>query len=311
MIDLSPDIESLRAAGTIDGPTAARLMARERREIFSVHPELRALSWLGAILVATGAGILLSKNLDRIGPVALAASVAVAAVICYAYAGYRRHHSRTSLVDEYILLLGALLLSADVAYVEGQFHLLDHGWPRHLLLLTFVHAAGAYFFGSRTLLSLSLVALAGWMGIEQRVDTIFDSTTETGIRGMICAAMILLWRGADGRWRADRFFARVFEHFSAHLALIGALTLTVEREARLAGVIATIVIAAVVIRHGFAARSEPFAIYAFVYGVAAVMVFAGTYVEDQIGCGLFAILLVMAIAGLFRLHDVFKRSTAR
>ena len=262
------------------------------------------------MIAATGAGILLSKNLDRIGPVALAASVALVAAICYAYAGYRRHHSRTSLVDEYILLLGALLLSADIAYIEGQFHLLDHGWPRHLLLLTLVHAAGAYFFGSRTLLSLSLVALAGWMGIEQRVEKVFDSTTETSIRAMICAAMVLLWRAADVKWRIDRSFERVFEHFAAHLALIGALTLTIEKDTRLIGVIATIVIAAFVIRHGFATRSEPFAIYAYVYGVAAVMVFAGTYVTEQIGCGLFAILLVMAIAGLFRLHDVFKRSAS-
>ena len=34
-----------------------------------------------------------------------------------------------------MLLLGALLLSADLGYIEAQFKLLEHGWPRYLLLL--------------------------------------------------------------------------------------------------------------------------------------------------------------------------------
>jgi hypothetical protein len=203
MLDLSAEMERLGA------PPAA--LARERREIFSIYPELRALSWGGAVLIAAGAGVLLSKNLDRIGPVVLATAVFIAAAVAYGYAIWRKRTSRTSLVDEYILILGALLLSADLAYIEGQFHLLDHGWPRHLLLLMLVHAAGAYYFGSRTLLSLSLAALAAWMGIEQRVEAVFDSTTETAVRAMVTAAMVLLWRAADLRWRKERTFERVFE----------------------------------------------------------------------------------------------------
>src|SRR5687767_5177197 len=224
MLDLSAEMEKL-------GATPAAL-ARERKEVFSIFPELRALSWGGALLIAAGAGVLLSKNLDRIGPVALATAVFIAAAVAYGYAIWRKRTSRTSLVDEYILILGALLLSADLAYIEGQFHLLDHGWPRHLLLLTLVHAAGAYYFGSRTLLSLSMAALAAWMGIEQRVETVFDSTTETAIRAMVTAAMVLLWRAADLRWRKERTFERVFEHFAASLALAGGLMLVFDSDTR-------------------------------------------------------------------------------
>ena len=74
MLTFERDIAALEADGRLDAATATRLRARERREIFSVYPELRALSWVGVMLVVAGVGVLVGKNLDRIGPVTLATS---------------------------------------------------------------------------------------------------------------------------------------------------------------------------------------------------------------------------------------------
>lgn len=309
MLNLSAEMERLGATPAV--------LARERREVFSIFPELRAMSWGGATLIATGAGILLSRNLDRIGPLVLATAVLIAAAAAYGYAIWRKRSSRTSLVDEYILLLGALLLSADLAYIEGQFHLLDHGWPRHLLVLTLVHAAGAYYFGSRTLLALSLMALTTWMSTERRGDAVFDSGTETAIRATVTAAMILLWRAADARWSGARAtppvpsFDRVFEHAAANVSLIGGMTLVFQNGTRFIGTLIVLAFAALTMRHGFKVRAESFVIYAYAYAALAVLILGADLIRvDELILLFLIIASIAAIAGLFLVHNEFRRRKA-
>jgi hypothetical protein len=276
-------------------------VARERPAVFSVYPEVRVMAWLGAMLIATGAGILIKENLN---PRGLSILLAVAAVACYGWAVWQR--SRTSLVTDSILLIGALLLSADIAYVESQFHLLNRGWPTHFLIVAVVHGVGAYFFRSRTLLSLSIVALAAWFGVERR--GVFDlGSVQTAVRALVCAGFVLLWRVMDARaWTSP--FARVFEHFAANLALFAALSLVVRDQTRIVGVVLTLVVAAVVIAYGFREKSEPFVLYAYCYAVVAIEVLAADTIGHRTLRALFLnISSIAAIVGLFLLHARFRR----
>ena len=77
----------------------------------------------------------------------------------------RRAGRALTVAGDYLLLLAALLVSADLAYAERQFTLLGPLWSWHLLLLAIVHAAIAYAFASPLVLAASLTALAGWFGV--------------------------------------------------------------------------------------------------------------------------------------------------
>src|SRR5450759_5260251 len=167
------EIRQLREEGALPAEVADVMIAKERREVVSVYTEVRVLAWAGVMLIVTGVGIIVSKNLDRIGPIAIAAAIGIASAACYGYCVAQRRSAHRPLSD-YILLLGALLLSADVGYIEHQFHLLGSEWPRHFLLLAVVHGATAYFFASRTLLSLSIAALASWFGFERNAGALFN-----------------------------------------------------------------------------------------------------------------------------------------
>ena len=298
MLSLESELESLRPL-LGDARTNA-LIARERREVFSVYPELRIAAWLGAALLAAAAGILLSKNLERIGPLALAILIAVAAAACYVWTWLRR--ARASVVDDYILLLGALLVSADVAFVEAQFHLFDGAWKRHLFILAVVHAIGAYAYGSRMLLSFSIVALAGWIGFDDD-----RSYRELWIPALITAAVLIVWREVDRRWRGPAF-SRTFEHFAANIALAGAFTRLVDDE--VVGGLLTLAIAAAVIAWGFRTRSEPFVLYGFVYAVIAVdallieLLFSG----ETAALLVIIVSMIASIAALIALHTRFRES---
>jgi hypothetical protein len=283
------------------------LIARERREVFSIYPELRIAGWAGAMLVATAAGIVLKNNLDRIGPLALAVLIGLAAAACYAWVWW--HRARASLVDDFVLLLGALLLSADAGFVETQFHVLGDDWHRHFLLLAIVHGVAAYAYRSRMVLSLSITALAAWLGIEQRSLGVYDDPTSYAIRATICAALLLAWRFAN---RIEDF-APIFEHFAANLLLSAGIGLMFDDDLRIAASLGTIVVAALVIVWGFRTRRESFVLYAFVYAVIALDVLLveaiGTSAEE-----LLLLLIVLstigAIVSLIFIHSRFKEIRA-
>src|SRR5258706_16154334 len=111
--DYNPSMLSLEPGLTASGaPAAARLIAIERREAVSIYPELRLLTWAGVMLISWGVGLYISKHLDDIGPLAIAAVIGLAAAACYAWAYWKRSR-KAALVDDYVLLLAALLASAD------------------------------------------------------------------------------------------------------------------------------------------------------------------------------------------------------
>lgn len=305
MLDLSAEIAE---TSELHAAARATLIARERREIFSIHPELRALSWGGAMLIAASASVLIAKNLDKLGPTLIASLIGIAAAACYAWAW--RHRGASTIVDDYVLLLGALLLSADLGFIEQQFDILGAQGHRHFLLLAVVHGAVAYLFDSRLVLALAVSAMAAWIGVERRnLDALGFGGFDTAIRLFTCALAALTWREADRRFRAKRTFARPLEHFAANFALAGGLTLMAENTTRLIGVAVTLILAALVIVWGLRTRAEAFVLYGFLYGVIAVDVFIVDVLDND--AVIFLTLCVSAlgaIVGLFLIHARFQRS---
>lgn len=299
MLSLETELQRLRPL--LRDRVTEVLLARERREVFSVYPEVRIAAWLGAMLLATAAGIVLKNNLERIGPLALALGIGVVAVACYAWVWRRR--TGAAIADDYVLLLGALLISADAAFVESQFHILGATWHRHFLLLALLHGAGAYAYRSRTLLSLSIAALAAWLGIERQSFDTMDSS-DYAQRAFLSAVLVLIWRVVNRRTE----FASVFEHFAANLALTGGMALTFQRDTRAIGCLITIALAAAVVYRGFLARRESFVLYGFLYGVVAMNVWLIHMVNDQVLDLLIVVIsAIAAIVVLFVIHDRFWR----
>ncbi len=296
----------------LDDVNAARLIAVERREIFPVYNELRFLTWGGVMMIAGGVSVLVARHLEDIGPIVIASSIGVGAAAAYAYAEWkRRKRDDTGIVDDFILLLASLLLSAGIGYIEYQWHVLGSGWPRHLLVLAIIHAFVAYRFDSRIVLSLSISALAAYLGIERRAESLFDASIETGMRAFLCSALIFAWREVDKRRRRVRTFQPVFEHFATNLAFWGALQFMGNRESRALGCIIAMLLAVAAARHGLRAHEELFVVYAWIYGTIAIDVWIADAVDNEKAVALFIVISsVGAIVGLFATHARFRRAAA-
>ncbi len=310
MNSLESECLAFNAAQVIDDATAARAAALERGTLFSVFEELRFALYAAVVAITTGIGLLVKDNLDRIGPSSLIAALALASVCCYATALRARWQVKPrSIGGDYLLLLGALIVSADLGYAESQYHWLGTEWQWYLLILAAFHAITAYAFDSRLVLCASLASLAAWFGIEGRIATPLSldvSTVKLGTNAIICAASILVWRAANRRLGGAESFEYVFENFAANVGFWGALALCLTPGARLAGLGILIALAGASITKARRSGQEIFAAYGTAYTA-----FTLCWLESQvIEYGLAALLLELAtvIAGALLLWNLHRNA---
>jgi len=173
--DVVAGIARLRREGILSSEQAALFGRVARRGLVSVRVEIRALLYLGVLLLTSGVGIFVVEHHADIGRWAIAASIAVASTACLAWVirsappfSWGEVES-PSVAFDYVLLLGLLLFASDLAYVEAQFTLLGPRWVHHLLVVASVYVVAAYRWDSRVVLSLGLSTLAAWRGVSVSV----------------------------------------------------------------------------------------------------------------------------------------------
>lgn len=285
MQDLSAEIDSLRDEG-VDARVAERALALESGRVFPLRLQILLLIVAGITALVSGTALLVRERMDDIGPVALLAALLLAAAPCYVF-GLRGRAIGTPLARQYVLLLGALLLSSAVAFAEVQFRLLGGAWSRHLLLLAVVHGATAHYARSPLVLGLALAAFAGWLGVETRLGPWWDLRLP-GIaaawRCFACAAVFIALRFAFARLPGAARLAPVYEHYAANLAFLGALALAFSPPTRWPGAALLLALAAAAAAIGVRRRRESFVVYATGYATVGLL----TLEASVLGFGMLA-----------------------
>ena len=313
MHSLEMECLELKKAGVITEPVAAQAAALERGAIFSVFEELRFALYAAVAAITAGIGLVVKDNLDRIGPMTLIVVLALASSGCYATALRTQWQGRErSIGGDYLLLLGALIVSADLGYAESQFHWLGTEWQWYLLILAAFHGASAYGLRSRLVLCTSIAALAAWFGIEGRVATLFNvegSGVTLGIHAIICAGTLLVWRAANRRLGGPESFVSVFENFAANMGFWGAAALCLTPGSRFLGLALLAALAAASILKALRSEEEIFAIYGTVY-VALTLCCMEAQVIDY-GLGVLLLELATVVAGALLLWSFHRHAAAR
>lgn len=230
---LERTVRRLVGAGLLDAPAAERLGRLSRGELVSIRLELQLALWAGVTMAAGGAGLLVKDHVARLGPVAIAAGLSLAAAICFLYVGrvaapfsWGRVPSPT-LAFDYVLLLGVLLLGTDLAWVEAQFTVLGPAWPWHLLLVAILQFALALRYDSRAVLSIACASFAAWRGVAVTFPfDRFPGARDEAIRGNAVAvgAVLLLAGLLLGRTGRKAHFEPVLGNLGLALALGAAVT---------------------------------------------------------------------------------------
>ena len=178
-------------------------------------------------------GELVRQNLDRLGPVTITAALTVAALACLLWVArvappFSRGEAPSDRFGfDYVLLLGMLLVSADLAYVETQFTPLGASWPLHLLVVAGLAALLAFRYDSRTLFSLALASFAAWRGVAISLRAAGEAfwrgpSDELRMNALVCGAVFVLLGFLLGRGTVKPHFEPVATHLGWLLGL-GAL----------------------------------------------------------------------------------------
>jgi hypothetical protein len=310
MHSLEQELRELRSEAALDEAVAGDYLDLEGRTLFSVHDELRAALYVAIALIVSGVGMLVKQHLDRIGPLALILALALAAAACYTPAVRARlKRVERSTAADYLLLLGALLVSADLGVAESQFHWLGMNWSRQLLLLTAAHGFAAYALESRLVLSVALTSLATWCGVERDGWSAWgweSGSLAVGLRALTCAALMFAWRAVDRR-RHTTQFQSTFENFAANIAFWGVLAWCSNPEFRVLGIVSLIALAVLSIRKALASGEEAFAVYGAGYTALGLCLVVGQITNlSVLGAALVLAIVVTTAAVLRYFHDLLK-----
>ena len=224
--DVVSAIDALVKRGVLERSAAVAFRRVASGALVSLSEELRVVLWAGVLLITTGVGLLVRQNLDRIGPVAIAVSLGLAAVSCLSWTWRRAHAS--SLAFDSVLLLGALLAAADLAFIEVKFTPLGADWPWHLLIVAVAYAGLAVRFDSRTLFSLALTSFAAWRGVSiAGVATPWGGVADSDrllVEALACGVLFIALGKFLERYRLEAPFEPVAA-WLGWLLIVGALTM--------------------------------------------------------------------------------------
>ena len=138
---------------------------------FSLFLELNILLYAGVLAFVAGLGWTISTWSQQLGDVLVLAILSAILAACFWYCFSRApawspaETPSPSLVFDYVLYLGSLTWSVELAYLENRFHVLSGQWDLYLLATAGLFFFLAYRFDNRFVLSLALSSLAGWFGL--------------------------------------------------------------------------------------------------------------------------------------------------
>jgi hypothetical protein len=253
------------------------LAALVRHERFSVFLELSAFLYIGVLTLVGGLGWTFQTYFTDLGdPFILTIfSVLIAGCLsyCFSRASPYAHGEVESpnLAFDYVLYLGCLILSAELAYIEFRFHVFRGAWDNYLLFTAVAFALLAYRFDNRFVLSLALASLAGWFGLKVSA---FDFRSPDSLRmsALVYGALVAGAGTALYRHGIKPHFLEAYLHIAANVVFTAIVSGTGDRSGGALYLGALTVLSTVAIVLGVRWTRFVFVAYGIVYGYVGVTV---------------------------------------
>ncbi|WP_375435377.1 DUF2157 domain-containing protein [uncultured Hymenobacter sp.] len=229
-MDSTQFLDELQDQGLVSPEQATVIRQNEQTRPFSVHYEVRALLYLGIVLLTGGLGVLLYQHIDEIGHGVVVAAMALLAAACFGHAArYRTNFTwakvpRAGFVSDYVLLLGCLLFLSLEGYVQYQYQLFGTRYGLAVFLPAVLFFWLAYLFDHRGVLSMAVTALASWLGLSVAplsafTDNHFRSLSGAAVGlGLALMCVGLLSEYLDKK----RHFSFTYISLGSNLALLAA-----------------------------------------------------------------------------------------
>jgi Predicted membrane protein (DUF2157) len=268
-------LEQWKERGVISPEQHTRLAGLSRGEPFSLFLELNILLYAGVLSLVAGLGWTVSTWSHQLGDVLVltALSIMLAASFWYCFsrapAWSPGETSSPSLIFDYVLYLGSLIWSVELAYLEERFHMLSGQRDLYLLATAALFFFLAYRFDNRFVLSLALSSLAGWFGLTI---SRWPSNQDAAYRQY--AILYSLTVGGAGAALQRRglkpHFLGTYLNIAANVLFLALLSGVFNRQGYLVWFLALLAACGASLAWGLARRQFSFVAYAAVYGYVGV-----------------------------------------
>ena len=303
-------LEQWKERGIISPEQHTLLAGLSREEPLSVFLELNILLYAGILAFVAGLGWTVSAWSQQLGDVLVLTLLSTMLAACFWYcfsrapAWFPGETSSPGLVLDYVLYLGSLIWSVELAYLENRFHILSGQWDLYLLATAGLFFFLAYRFDNRFVLSLALSSVAGWFGL-----TISHWPSHQDAAYRQYAILYSLMVGGAGaalqrRGLKPHFFG-TYLNIAANVLFWALLSGVFHREGYFVWLLCLLAACGASVAWGLARRQFSFVAYAAVYGYVGV---SAILIRDMHGStAVLSYFLVTGVAMLVVLVQIARR----
>jgi hypothetical protein len=303
-------LEQWEESGIISSEQHTLVAGLSRGEPFSLFLELNILLYAGILAFVAGLGWTVSTWSQQLGDVLVLAVLSGMLTACFWYCFSRapawspRETPSPSLVLDYVLYLGSLIWSLELAYIENRFHILSGKWDLYLLGTAGLFFVLAYRFDNRFVLSLALSSLAGWFGLT--VSHWPSHQDETYRQYALLYSVIVGGAGAilQRRGLKPHFFG-TYLNIAANVLFWALLSGVFNREGYLIWLLGLLAACGASLAWGLARRQFSFVAYAAIYGYVGISSILLRDMNDS--TAILGYFLVTGIAMLVMLVQIARR----
>jgi len=268
-------LEQWKEQGIISPEQYAHLAGLSRGEPFSLFLELNILLYAGVLAFVAGLGWTVSTWSQQLGDFLVLALLTATLAACFWYCFSRAPAWSTAEtpspnpIFDYVLYLGSLTWSIELAYIENRLHLLSGQWDLYLLATAGLFFFLAYRFDNRFVLSLALSSLAAWFGLT--ISHLPSHQDEIYRRYALLYGLVVGSSGVVLRRRGVKpHFLGTYLHIVANVVFWAVLSGVFERQGFGAWFFVLLVACGAALAWGLARRQFAFVAYAAVYGYVGV-----------------------------------------
>ncbi|TDO83166.1 putative membrane protein DUF2157 [Flavobacterium chryseum] len=211
------------------------IAAYRNLNIFSLNAELKFFLYLSVLLFTSGVGVLIYKNIDSIGHIALLSILFIIICVCFYYCfknskGFQKTETAFEHpVLEYLVLAANILTCIFIGYLQFQYKPFGTHYGLATLIPTIVSFFCAYYFDNKSVLTIAITGLAAYVGLSVTPQDLLNNTNfyedqTLSYSAIILGVLLILWTIYSSRIQLKTHFTIIYLTFALHIISIASIS---------------------------------------------------------------------------------------